>query len=218
MQIVTPLSQSKTAAMIRVQDLASRGYTRYINGTVALEKLPKLVRKLHMKYSIAATPAQRMTRKSKGFANAILVLYFRHGDATVQWMLLATSGAGMESESMQDVSIKRLHWLGYEFVRHATRGRVVWTWRRPKVAQTEFYAALDEYLGKKYSNAVEKLLQLAANQPGFHGVREQNKLLFAHAVSRGYTGPLPILFYVQKVKHGEPFRIEFDGKSTVHSN
>ncbi|MGD9758763.1 MAG: hypothetical protein AB7U71_14700 [Comamonas sp.] len=214
MQITTPLSQSKTAAMARVLDIVPRGYTRYVAGTIPREKLALLVLKLHRKYGICATPAQRTTRKAKGFANALLVLYCRPDGSNVEWLMAATAGNGLDGEAMQDVCTKRLLWLGYELVRHATNGRTAWTWKRDKSVQAEFFAALDSSLRKGQARVAGELLQIAANQPGFHGVREQNKMLFAHALSNGYTAPLPMLFYVQKLKHGVPLRIEVDS-STV---
>ena len=210
MQITTPFSQSKTAAMTRVLDIIPRGYTRYIAGTIPREKLNLFVLKLHRKYAICATPAQRVTRKAKGFANALLVLYCRPDESKVEWLMVATAGSGLEVETMQEVCAKRLVWLGYELVRHATKGRTSWTWKRDKLAQAELFAALESLLRKRQVRVAGELLEIAAHQPGFHGVREQNKMLFAHALSNGYTSPLPILFYVQKVKHGEPLRIDVD--------
>lgn len=208
MQFVTPLAQSKSSALMRVQDLVARGYTSYTSGTVSLEKMRNLIRKLHHQYAIGAKPALRMRRKLQGQANALLVLYSRHGDERVQWLLLATPGKGLENEHMQNVMIKRLHWLDYELVRYAKQGRTCWTWRREKTEQANFYIALDSVLKKHQLGYVEKVLQMAAHQPGFHGVRAQNKLLFSHACAHGYTGPLPTLFYLQKVSHGERLHID----------
>lgn len=210
MQITTPLSQSKTAAMARVLDIVPRGYSRYVVGSIPKNKLTLLVLKLHRKYAICATPAQRITRKAKGFANALLVLYCRPDESNVEWLMVATAGNGLDGEAMQDVCTKRLPWLGYELVRHATKGRTAWTWRRNKSAQAEFFDALNSSLRKRQPRLVGELLKIAANQPGFHGVREQNKMLFTHALSNGYTAPLPMLYYVQKLKHGVPLRIDVD--------
>jgi hypothetical protein len=54
---------------------------------------------------------------------------------------------------------------------------------------------------------VARTLQRIANQPGFHGVRAQALALFEFATARGYSGPLPPLFFVQKVAHGKPMAI-----------
>lgn len=45
---------------------------------------------------------------------------------------------------------------------------------------------------------MEQRLQRIANQPGFHGMRAQSAALCTFATFRGYKGPLPPLFFVQK--------------------
>lgn len=65
------------------------------------------------------------------------------------------------------------------------------------------YALLNEQLRKHHYAAVEASLQRLANQPGFHGVREQSWYLQQHARARGYVGELPHLYFVQKINHGE---------------
>lgn len=204
--------------MNRVLDIVPRGYTRYMCGVIKLEKLRHFVQKMHLKYGVCATPAQRLTRKSKDIANALLVLHLRQGESDVQWLLLATQGEGLEAEALQDVTVKKLNWLGYELVRYASKGRTVWTWRRPKSAQADLYAALNSYLSMRSMPAVAKLLQVVANQPGFHGIRQQSKELFAHAIRHGYKDELPALFYVQKMSHGERLRIDIAKASAAPSH
>jgi|GEM_PF-974408 len=72
----TPVSQSKSAALSRTLDLVTRGYTRYITGTCPAHKAIGLTQKLHDKYGVGCSPAQRITRKKKGLANAALVMYW----------------------------------------------------------------------------------------------------------------------------------------------
>lgn len=200
----TPISRSKTAALSRVLDSVPKGYTRYANGRVSKDKVAALAAKFHRKYAVAATPGTRVTRKANGKANSILVLYWPDASDSVEWLLLSTPGSGMEAESMAEVVQLRLQWLGYELVRHACRGRTAWTWRRPKGEQAELYALLETQLYAKQYGAVSRTLVRIARQPGFHGVREQSRVLSQFAQRRGYTGPLPDLPYVQKVSHGDP--------------
>lgn len=72
----TPISPSKSAALSRVLDLVTKGYTRYIGGTCPASKAIRLAQKLNEKYAIGCSPAQRITRRQKGWANAALVMYW----------------------------------------------------------------------------------------------------------------------------------------------
>ena len=208
MPATTPVSRSKTAALSRVLDLVPRGYQRYTSGTIKAAKAECLAHKFHALYTIGATPAQRLVRKHRGDANALLVLYWPENAETVHWLLLATDGTGMEKESWLLVTSKsRLSWLGYELVRHPTRGRASWTWRRPKSEMAEHYLMLASLTGQRNETALQGWLERLAHQPGFHGVRQQTWGLYQEAHRRGFTGVLPVIYYVQKVSHGEPMQL-----------
>lgn len=230
----TPIATSKTAALSRVLDSVPKGYIYYTSGTCTAGKAEKLAKKFHAQYGIGCTPAQRITRKKHGLANALLVLFWpsclesesasdvspaeppERGFAApvsglpmgtpVSWLLLVTEGSGpvWESEKLRSVQEKpRLNWLGYELVRHTVRGKTTWTWRRTKEAMENLYQLLGEQLNRHHHSAVAETLERIARQPGFAGIREQSWQLCAFARQRGYDGPLPHLFYVQKVSHGE---------------
>lgn len=204
MTATTPIATSKTAAMSRVIDSACKGYGFYCCGTVSADKAEQLARKLHERHAIGATPAQRLLRKKRGKANGLLVMYSPPGATQVEWMMLFTVGQMDSPEHLHDVADKRrFKWLGYELVRHPSRGRASWTWRRHKIEMAEHYALLDASLARRHHDAVEQHLTRVANQPGFRGIREQSWALFQYARQRGYQGSLPYLFYVQKVSHGE---------------
>ena len=200
----TPIANCKTAALSRVLDSIPKGYTRYTLGEVAAHKAHALANKLHQRHAIGATPAQRLTRKGKGLANALLVMYYPPNAQTVQWLMLFTQGQLESVEQLRDVTDKkRLCWLGYELVRRSERGCTAWTWRRTKEEMADAYAVLNAQLGQGHHVAVQETLQRLANQPGFHGVREQSWALQQHAWAKGYRGERPHLFFVQKVSHGE---------------
>lgn len=168
-------------------------------------KVKALANKFHALYGVGCTPAQRVTRKAKGVANTVLVLYYPEGAETVEWLLLATNGTGLEREAWRLVTDKpRLTWLGYELARHTSRGRAVWTWRRTRQEMAELHALLALQTNLRHYAAVSDTLERIARQPGFHGVRAQSWTLGQEARQRGYPGPLPKLFYLQKVSHGEP--------------
>ncbi|CAM2162049.1 conserved hypothetical protein [Burkholderia latens] len=184
--------------------MVPRGYHRYISGTVRAPKAEALAQKFHARYGIGCSPAQRLTRKGKGVANAVLVMYWPETTDRVEWLLLATDGSGLDSEAMHIVGDSpRLTWLGYELVRHPTRGRAVWTWRRPKDEMAELHTLVAFQASQRHYAALAETLQRISRQPGFHGVRTQSWCLFQEARRRGYPGELPYLFFLQKVSHGE---------------
>lgn len=204
MPATTPIARSKTAALARIVDCVPKGYHRYTYGTVKSGKAEVLANKFHVLYGIGCTPAQRITRKSKGIANAVLVMYAPEDAEQAAWVLLATAGKGMEPENVRSVEDKpRLNFLGYELVRHSSHGHTSWTWRRPKEAMTELHALLASQAGRRHYSALAATLERIARQPGFHGVRAQSWSLFQEARRRGYSQPLPQLFYLQKVSHGD---------------
>lgn len=200
----TPIARNKTAAMTRVLDVVPRGYHRYVSGTVPVAKAEALAQKFHARYGIGCTSAQRLTRKSKGVANAVLVMYWPEMADRVEWLLLTTDGSGLDGEALRMVDASpRLTWLGYELVRHPARGRAVWTWRRTKDEMAELHALVAFQASQRHYAALAETLGRISRQPGFHGVRTQSWALCQEARRRGYDGELPYLFHVQKISHGE---------------
>ena len=204
----TPIARSKTAALSRILDCAPKGYHRYTYGTVKTGKVEALAKKFHEQYGIGCTPAQRLTRKQKGLANAVLVLYWPPEAEQVEWLLLATKGEGLDEETLKLIGEKpRLCWLGYELVRHTVRGRAAWTWRRTKQEMAEWHLLIATQANKRHYAALADTLERICRQPGFHGIRSQSQALCQEAKQRGYAGALPKLFYIQKVSHGERLKI-----------
>lgn len=200
----TPIARSKTAALSRILDNVPKGYQRYTFGTVNSARAGALANKFHALYGIGCSPAQRLTRKSKGLANAIFVMYWPEGTDEVHWMLLATVGTGLEFEKLRLVDEKpRLSWLGYELARYSAQGRTSWTWRRPREEMAELHALVAHQANAKHLTALEETLVRIARQPGFSGVRAQSWALCQEARRRGYGGQLPHLFFLQKVSHGD---------------
>lgn len=76
MSISIPLSRTKSAALSRILDMVPKGYTFYTAGEVSIQKLERLITKFHERYGIGCSPAQRITRKQKGLANASLVVFW----------------------------------------------------------------------------------------------------------------------------------------------
>jgi hypothetical protein len=171
---------------------------------VAREKVQHLVEKLHSIHQIAASPAQRIMRKQRGQANAALVLYLSEWSDKAHWMMLFTAGELNAHEKLYSVFDKpRMAWQGYELTRYSYQGGARWTWRRAREEMQEYYVMLDHHAKRHCWDSVRELLERAARQPGFHGVREQSWRLCQEAHKRGYPGELPFLYYITKVSHGE---------------
>lgn len=208
MKRTTPIATTTAAALSRVLDNVPKGYSRYTMGTIKVEKLGALVHKFHERHAIGASPSQRHTRKKHGRANALLTIYYPPEAEMAQWLLLFTQGALESHEKLREVTEKpRLTWLGYELVRHAFRGKTSWTWKREKTEMEGLFGLLVEQCNRRDWRNVEKTLERAAKQPGFHGVREQTWQLCQEAKRRGYNGHLPMLFYMQKHSHGERMKL-----------
>lgn len=208
---LTPISQTKTQALARVLASVTHGYTRVCTVTVPPERLSALAAKFDARYGITHTKGQRVVNKRAGRANTLFAAYappdeYRVENERFPWMLLATRGEGVEAERWQDVADRPV-WLDYQLCRHNDAGEVRWTWRRTSAEMTNLYAELGADLARRQHDQVARTLQRIGNQPGFHGVRAQSAALCASATSRGYEGPLPPLFFVQRVVHGEPLLI-----------
>ena len=167
----TPVSQTKTQALARVLASVTHGYTRVCTGTVPPERLSALAAKFDERYRIANTKGQRVLNKRAGRANALFVACappdeYRVENERFPWMLLATSGEGVETERWQDVRDRPV-WLDYQLCRHNDAGEVRWTWRRTSVEMTQLYAELGEDLARRRHDQVARKLQHIANQPGF---------------------------------------------------
>jgi len=217
MNMKTPLSVTCAAALSRVLDNVPKGYTRYTRDVIRVEKIAHLVEKFRDRHAIHVSPTQRYLRKKKGQANALLTVHFStptaEGAASMastaaQWLLQFTPGELDSPETLVNVADKPpLQWLEYELVRHAARGKTSWTWRRSKEEMQALFGMLVELCQRQQWREVERFLQRAAHQPGFHGVREQTWRLCEAAKQHGYQGPIPHLFYMQKIKHGGPIAL-----------
>lgn len=96
----TPIARSKTSALARILDSVPKGYIHYTAGECPVEKMEALARKFHERYGIGCSPAQRLIRKQKGLANAVLVLY-----CPAQMEVESTSLLGAEAPAGLEVHL-----------------------------------------------------------------------------------------------------------------
>lgn len=205
----TPVSDTSAAALIRIQNNLSKGYTRYISGSFCATKLHSVARKLHQRHNIGASPSQRHTRKKKGIANALLTIYLPPSASSAEFLLQFTPGALQSPEKLLEATKKpHLQFLEYEFVRREFEGKIGWTARRSKARQQQLYSELEHLYRKKYFGSIKTFLEKAAAEPGFRGIRQQNYELQREAVKRGFKEEnLPFLYYIQKIPHGDLIQV-----------
>jgi hypothetical protein len=204
----TPIATTKTQALARVLAAVTHGYTRVCMGAVPPEKLGRLATKFDAAYRIANTKGQRVINRREDRANTMFAAYspppeYLQPGERLPWILLATIGDGVESETWVDITDRPV-WMDYELCRHNDAGQVRWSWRRRKTEMTQLYAELSDDLARRRFDEVQRTLERIARQPGFHGVRVQSKALIEYARARGYGAPVPHLFYVEKGAHGVP--------------
>lgn len=205
----TPIATTQAAALSRVIDSVTKGYHRYTRGTIQPEKLERLANKFHARHHIGATPSQRQTRKKKGLANAVLVVYRPSEAAPAHWLLLFTDGELGSPEGLRSIKSKpRIHWLNYELVRYPYRGRTSWTWKRSQAQQAELYEQLRDACQRHHWKKIDRLLTHTAAQPGFRGVKQQTWELQQEAMRKGYPHEPPFLFYITRIPHGEPLYLK----------
>jgi hypothetical protein len=171
------------------------------------ERLSALAAKFDERYRIANTKGQRVLNKRAGRANALFVAYalpdeYRVENERFPWMLLATSGEGVETERWQDVRDRPV-WLDYQLCRHNDAGEVRWTWRRTSVEMTQLYAELGEDLARRRHDQVARTLQRIANQPGFHGVRGHASYLVLNSLLLRLAGNYAVVPYGSWTRLGQ---------------
>jgi hypothetical protein len=216
-----PIFQFKTLLMQRIQDYVARGYTHYVQGVIAREKVVTLCDKFDANYAVYKTLRQRGYRKQKGEGNAVLLISIAQGETkALDWIMLVTNGehAAHTEENLLDTDCKhcRIRVGEYELVQLSIAdkqgGGVRWTWRLTNDEYEQWVAHIRNTVRMRDS---EKNYQRLSGQiyamPGFYGIRKQvGKLvgIFKAEVKRkmkdGYQLDLPEkLHYVRRIKNDD---------------
>jgi hypothetical protein len=90
----------------------------------------------------------------------------------------------------------------HELARHTNRAKVMWTWRRTKEEMTELHALIAMQANQHNTEAISETLNASRGSLDF-AVYERSRGHYEAALQRGYDGPLPHLYFVQKISHGE---------------
>lgn len=202
---------TKRAAMRVILETVQRGSRYWIAGDVHPDKALRFADKMAARYHADANQAQRAYAKSRGRANATLLMYPEHAES-IRWWLLATPGGGAvhEQERLADAHDKRtpIVWgEQYELV-HEQRCRTQgggrsWTWRMRAQRYAELVTAMRDQAGASGGAAARSddlagLVQSVMRMPGFHGVRQQQMALLhlgqetwtrTHATKHTYPWP-----------------------------
>ena len=179
-----PVYRYKTTTMQRIQQLSIRGYHWYTSGKVPHNKAQKLVDKFDELYGIGCNENQRSYRRSKGIANAKLLLYPIKDSKTFYWWLLVTDGTGAvhKKEKLSEVvgASDRLQWADeYELVWMTREGKkdLVITWRMTKKNITAWHFRIKASVRKRSTEDFRQALWSLQRAPGFSEVRNQVKAL-----------------------------------------
>jgi hypothetical protein len=167
----------KTDAMRALLNHVSRGYSRWVGGTVPVGKVLPMTLKFSDRYEIDRTPQMRWRAKKRGEANAQLVLWTESKE-DVRWWLVVSPGTGLVTtmESLMDATDKRtrVSLTGYEMVQTPRKNRQAqWTWRMTADLVEDWEARLKEAIRRKNDGDLRQSLHSLVRVPGFSQARRQ---------------------------------------------
>lgn len=191
----------KTQTLKKLLFFVSHGYWWWAAGTVHVTKILKLVEKFDKRYGLNLNANQRDYRKSKGLANAQLLVYPINGTDKFMWWLLATDGDGpvKELEALKDTRKKneRLHWLDeLEVVKRTRKGhnKPMFTWRMTERQLEGFTVRIKKAAASQNEQHIEAVLKSLYFTPGFGKARSQVGMLVAYAKKcwrQNHSSPMP---------------------------
>lgn len=174
----------KTAYMQRISDSVRRGYGRYIQGEITLEKVGAFAAKMDSLYASAHTPTQAFRLRKAGVATGKLFLWFDKSSERVHWILLLSEGE-LQSEGREvwknalDVrtAVKLTH---YELARitKPLEPKPVLTWRYEKKVYEAWRIMLQDFVRRRQDDNLQQLIYQLQRSAGFAGVRIQVKKLW----------------------------------------
>lgn len=206
----------------RITDYVSRGYSSWQTGEIEPAKAAPLVTKFGNFYGTNRTPMQRVRDRQKGVGAAALLLYQPPESERVRWVLLVTrpelgEHPAHRAETLRDglQADGRVTIPGYELVRitKPQEPKPVWSWRWPKATEETWRARVVQGIRARAEVDLARTIFLLNRQPGFAGVREQVKRMYALIRSewkrtRGSLDGLPeipaAVGYVQRKANPKP--------------
>jgi hypothetical protein len=179
---MTAIYLHKTDAMRQLLNRVSRGYSRYVTGTLAPKKVEALVLKFTDRYAIDRTHQQRYRAKQKAEANSHLVMWLE-AENQVRWWLLVTPGDGLveELEQLQDTGHKkqRLTLTGYELLKTPRKDKpAAWSWRMTHDNHRAWQERLKTAVRHNNEEAIRQAMYSLSRVPAFSESRKQAFDLF----------------------------------------
>lgn len=209
------------AFLQRVQDLASKGYRWYVQGSFSADQVDKFTafaERVSATYDIDLTPRQRNYRRSQGVCVVQLMAHYHPGMGAINWVLLATDGEGSfierEAKAKHDLTNRRQRFIYadiFELVMTtkpaAFGGGHAWTYRMTKEAVESYENALFRQAQWHAPERVDFFKGLLRKLPMFRGVRDDCKRFVTLFKSKwtkahGDKTPPPVLElpYLRRVK------------------
>jgi hypothetical protein len=174
----------KTAFMQRISDSVRRGYRRYIQGEIALEKVGAFAAKMDDLYGTSHSPTQSFRLRKSGLATGRLLLWVDQSIERVHWVLLVSDGelraGGNEQwKNALDVrhAIKLTHYELVQLVK-PLEPKPVLTWRYEKKVYEAWRIMLQDFVRKRQDDELKQLIHQLQRSAGFAGVRIQVKKLW----------------------------------------
>ena len=168
----------------------ARGRSRYVCGTVGMDKAAGLVAKFESKYGTNAEPSSARAQQRAGEARSTLVMLARPSALAYDWWLLVGEGSGpvVEQELLVDATKRdgRVRLDGFELVRMPAANREArarWTWRLPPQDFEELMAHAQAVASHISPGQAQALIGRMASWPGYHGLAEQRRAIWRAMVA-----------------------------------
>ncbi|WP_395398592.1 hypothetical protein ACHMW6_00215 (plasmid) [Pseudoduganella sp. UC29_106] len=182
----------KTVFMQRLSDLVRSNHSRYILGTISIDKAPYFAAKMDLNYSCFANKVTAHRERQRGNASSRLLFLSQENTTHLTWVLLVTEGKWQSpyagNEKWLDPIEDRITISGYELVRHIRSGNAKpsWTWRYTGARYDELRNMVVMAIRRHRADELRNLIDSLWRSPAFAGVREQIKK-FAQLIKAEWT-------------------------------
>ena len=166
-----------------IQKSAMAGYYFYTTGTVSIEKLPNLIKKLSHKYRVNQTRQQAYRMRNRGEATAKLFCYADDEDGEKAFfVLMFTKGKtpATEQENLKDLRLRkeRFEYSDYQLVKKPSEtGKQKFTFQLSPEASVYYQERIRQVVRRRNTSEINSLITHLNTMPGFSGIRIQKKKL-----------------------------------------
>lgn len=174
----------KTVYMQRISDAASRGSTKYISGTIPVEKAGFFAAKMNDRYELKLAAFEALRKRKLGYATAKLIFWHpEKGSKSLNWILLITNGKFKddiaEKENWIDLTTKsgRIKVTNYVLFRNPSTNdsKPRWTWKYSRYSYDGIRNNIVCSIRDKNDKMLREIIYNLFRSPSFAGVREQVK-------------------------------------------